>query len=479
MSFFHGENLRIVNQYFNNLIKHASVLEPPLDSDIPPPLEDKLNDFDLEDEEIIEENLINNCALPELPTDFNVFSSAATDESISYSHPPPELPDFVIPSSPDVGDSECDKSESETCDVSKEKESDVVLQDDQIPREDKKLEEISIVANEGKENTVIRNVEEVSAASETVEQCSKTFNSAVTNSNVNNSYDDDIPSKENRKIDDSLQNSEIVLDQDGKLPNDDDFNDFVSNLEIESKTEPFVENITVLDTDSKTCDKSPDRIPELKLDDDDDDDDFNDFETAIPMNRQVDQVQEKEAIEEVQFEADFSGFNAFNDESEENNTFDDFQGFKTAAEDGQNKESESQLQNVDDDDDFGDFSDFTQAPAHVTSQLTSSVEPVAFVKPANVNGILDMMFPPTSTCSELKLEMVSSDYSREHQVIKSDNFVNKFNDFDSTLALGYLYSNSKASQTLVKALGIDTRNIVSTNNQQSFNSLSKMPLQLF
>jgi hypothetical protein len=45
--------------------------------------------------------------------------------------------------------------------------------------------------------------------------------------------------------------------------------------------------------------------------------------------------------------------------------------------------------------------------------------------------------------------------------MKSDGIVKKLDDFDATFALGYHYNNSTASQIIVKALGIDTRNIVS------------------
>lgn len=425
MSFFLGKKSQW-NQYFHNLIHaiFALLLEPPpLDSDIPPPLDDKLrdNDFDLEEEEIIEDNPIHNSQLPELPTDFRVFSSVATDENVSYSHPPPELQELVIPSSPplDTGDSEYDKGETTNCDVAKEKESlnDVVSQVvlDQITSNDNILEENSSAVVQ--DNKVFSG-EDVTAEGETVDDSTKTFN-ATRNSN-------DIPCEGNSKIDESLQSSETILD-------DVEFNDFTRF--------------------STTND-----IPELKLDEEEDDE-FNDFETAIPVNRQLEQVPSKkiETMEpqEISFEADFSAFNAFDDYAEEKNSFNDFQGFKAA--DSKSEQIKSQLQTktvAEDDDDFGDFNDFTQAP------VSFSIEPVAFVKPANVDGILDMMFPSTLSCSDKKYETAASDFTKEEQIIKCDNFVNKFNDFDSTLALGYLYSNSKASQTLVKALGIDTRNIV-------------------
>jgi hypothetical protein len=363
-----------------------------LDSDIPPPLDDKIrdNDFDL-DEEIIEDNLANNCfELPELPTDFNVFSSASTDDNISYSHPPPELNSFVIAASPPP-DSEDDKKEE--CDVAREKESssDVsqVLGDQMEGGDDRE---------EGKASGRVKE-EEIS----------------------------EIPEDLSTEVDKSEEEAVEV-----KAANDDDFDDFVSGVEAEPQV-----NIT-----EEKFEESPEHIPQLKLDDEDDE--FNDFESATvasqPPVQIIQKTVEEPAPQVVQFEADFSSFNAFQDAGEDESAFDDFQESKVTT-----GVVESQL---DDDDDFGDFSDFTQAPA----SIQTTVE-----KPADVNGILGMMFPATET-----VETATTIVKADDQVIKSDSFVNKFNDFDSTLALGYLYNSSKASQTLVKALGIDTRNIVSS-----------------
>lgn len=404
-----------------------------MDSDIPPPLDDKVrdSDFDLEEEDILTNNEWN---LPELPTDFHSFSSLTTDENIS------ELPEIVIPSSSPV--SECDKNEITNCDVAKEKESlndDEVASQmffDQMARYDKKLEEV--LSEEEKDNSVMKVPIELQ---ETIDD---------------NCSHDDILSKNNIKIDACLKNNKIDSDHDRKSPfptNDEDFEDFVSCVETESKTENILESDTRFgEAGFKVCNDIPESFSKHKLDDDE----FNDFETAIPINRLVqvnsDEVNKEAAQLGVQFEADFSAFNAFDETSDTLNF----------------KKVESQSHNEYDDDDFGDFSDFTQAYAPVSCQQTSSVELVAFVKPANVNGILDMMFPSTSSCSDEKPEIAVSDYTKEQQVIKSDSFVNKLNDFDSTLALAYLYSNSKASRTLVKALGIDTRNIVSTYDFKLF-----------
>lgn len=378
-----------------------------MDSDIPPPLDDKLrdSDFDLEIEEIIEDNSIHNCIdLPELP---DVLDCVGGDGNISCAQPPPKLPDFVISSSPppDEGNFECN--------VVNEKES-VVL--DQTASNDENADKIACAAI--KEN-VIENFE-ISNESKAVDESSK--------EKLN-----DIPWKENVTTNDSLQSSENILE-------DSEFDDF---------------------TGFKSSNDNIPSILELKLDNDED---FSDFENAIPMNRQVgsnisNEENETATSQEIHFEADFSAFNVFDEQFKATEKIEEFHEFEAAAVESKYVESVLKTQSDDDDDDFGDFSDFTQASAPLPTLPTSSIEAVAFVKPQNVNGILDMMFPPTSPVSERNFE----NYTKE-EVIKHDGFVNKFNDFDSTLALGYLYSNSRASQTLVKALGIDTRNIVSICN---------------
>ena len=405
-----------------------------MDSDIPPPLDDKIrdSDFDLE-EEINEDNLANNCSeLPELPTDFNVFSSAATDEDILYSHPPPELTNIVISSSPppDVNNSECDKKDR---DVAKEKESSSVVVSqvlvDQMLSDDNDSEKSSHVKKE-----------DTTDDSQTSFECIEDDTGAEVAKVLRKNSIEIVKNDENAILVDKAESVEVRLTD---LTDDgEDFDDFVSGVETEVK----IDIVNDLE-----CNKSVDfavlkNIPELRIEDVDDDDDFNDFESEKPTFNHQMTVEEPQV---VQFEADFSAFNAFNDAEEDGSAFNDFQESTPIA-----PKPDSQLQTLEDDDDFGDFSDFTQASAVIQSPQ------LVVEKPADVNGILDMMFPTSQTNPD-SIEVVSSDFKKEDQVIKSDNFVNKFNDFDSTLALGYLYNNSKSSQTLVKALGIDTRNIVS------------------
>lgn len=403
----------------------------------------------------------------------------STDENLSYSHPPP-FSNFAVDSSPPPDDHKiveinCDKSESpESSDVAKEKEScEIDLVVDQVASVDNKLDAIS---RHSLDNEAIVNDQTPPPESCVEIDDEKSFTSVSSNDKV------DIPCIKVFTLQSDLQSNynenqdEIIPIEDLKVEDDDEFNEFVEASRIDAhvessdalKSEEILGNNSGFDVYTKFSSPDiPETVPELNLDNEDDD--FNDFETAIPVNRQVEQVQsfkttkvESQEPVEFQFEADFSAFNAFSEPAAEGNTFDEFQDFKATGFDNSVKELENQLQD-DDDDDFGDFNDFTQAPEPTAQLAQLELQPVAFLKPENVNGIVDMMFPPTSSSSNEKPEAVDSDYASEQQAIKSDNFVNKFNDFDSTLALGYLYNNSKASQTLVKALGIDTRNIVSVD----------------
>ncbi|CRK89100.1 CLUMA_CG002610, isoform B [Clunio marinus] len=450
---------------------------PPLDCDVPPPLDDKLrdNDFDLEDEEIIEDN--RNLELPELPSDYNVFSSVG----ISYIHEPPDLPDLISPNQQSPSDSKIinqnNTNELSNSDVAKEKESfkpDVdVLQntEKEIIDDDKKL-------NDEYLNPVVEKSMEVPPI------ISENFES---NSDVSASVAN-IPIPNETKIEECSQNKgDLGENKQSKLTVnviDDEFHDFVeappqSEHEVESveNFKAFTESQEIeTEFDDFTSftknEEIAEPIPELNLDDDDDDDDFNDFESAIPVNRQIEQTQcfttlnekDEKPEEEVAFEADFSAFNAFSDK------IDDVQGIKS---ENDSKISQLKHDGEDDDDDFGDFSDFTQAA--ISSSELEAHQPVSVVKPTNICGLLDMMFPFASYTQNETSEVLKNDSSNEQKLLKNDKYVTKFNDFDSTLALGHHYSNSKTSQSLVKALGIDTRNMLLGAQWASLSASSHMP----
>jgi hypothetical protein len=407
-----------------------------LDYEIPPPLDDKIrdNDFDLEDEIIIEDNIsTTNLELPDLPSDYNVYSSTSIED-------PPELPSFQnsirsFSSSLERIDNEKEITHS---DVAQKKESDTKSDDDDSTDVDvivRVESDVDVVVVEKKiESNTVECDDEIGERTEP-EGSSEVNELTVTK--VDNKNEKQIANEweevKNRKEsagDSKTENSE------------DDFDDFTE----------FQATYTDI----------PEPVPELNFENsiEDEDDDFNDFESAIPSNRQVELVQkfsEQVTISEVGFEADFSGFNAFSNETKDD--FDDFQDFSsTQPETKALQKTMSQLaENIDeDDDDFGEFSDFTAAevPTNIDYYPTHSK---FLMKPNNVNETFNMMFPSESDVDEVSHAKMKD----ELNVLKSDNFVSKFNDFDETIALGYQYNNSNASQTLVKSLGIDTRNIVS------------------
>lgn len=412
-----------------------------MDSEIPPPLDDKIrdNDFELEEDENIEDNPRFQFDLPELPTDFKVFSSLATD--LSYSHPPPQLSSFETSSETPPDDDENNTNESpETCDVAEEKESLKIIEVTQIKLEDD---------GEKSERTSKCNEEAVVKCESVCDKNEEQVVSSTAVSEVN------IPTE---ILSNTLGNKRDQID----VNMSEDSNEKESKHEADSDCELKIEFSKVFKTEEiskEDLDKDVEAqfketrepIPQLF----EDDDEFDVFETAIPIDRQIEKVANVEVKPEPsveQFEADFSAFNAFSEFTAEKT----FEPLKTVDFSTSSDQFKPSLQDFeDDDDDFGEFNDFTQAEEQAPNQLV--LQPMAL---SNVNEIIDMMF--SSSSLEDKSDDSSTDCAKEHKIIGSDNFVSKFNDFDSTLALGYLYTSSKARQSLVKALGIDTRNIVSS-----------------
>jgi hypothetical protein len=413
-----------------------------LDYEIPPPLDDKIrdNDFDLEDEIIIEDNIsTTNLELPDLPSDYNVYSSTSIED-------PPEIPSIHNSIRSLSSSSErIDEKEIEThSDVAQKKESDTKSYDDDstdvdvIVRVESDVDVVVVVEKKIESSSTVECDDEIGERTEP-EGSSEVNELTVTkvedrneNFKSNNEWDE-VKNRKESAGDSKTENSE------------DDFDDFTE--------------FQATHTDI------PEPVPELSFENsnEDEDDDFNDFESAIPSNRQIELVQkfdEKVTISEVAFEADFSGFNAFSNETKDD--FDDFQDFSSAQPEIKTvQNSINQLaQNIDDDDDddFGEFSDFkaAEAPTNIDYYPTHSK---FLMKPNNVSETFNMMFPNEGDVEEVSHETVKDELNVLK--FKSDNFVSKFNDFDETIALGYQYNNSKASQTLVKSLGIDTRNIVS------------------
>jgi hypothetical protein len=414
------------------------------------------NDYDLDDEEeiIIEDN--RNL---DFPLDFNVFSSALTDESLLSTHLSPELPSFSSDSPPadelNKNSEKCDKHESpETGDVAEEeKESCLVVEVVLQHQDDKCLNDE--FTDETPKETFDDDIITTSVSTEHSADDEKVHPNEISiNEEEANSFSDNIP----LELDTPKQqeNQEADLEKS-------DFCDFIASIPDDDEEEK-ADSIQHEDMFIASHITDFPEISELKHDEDEDDDDFNDFETAIPINRHLDQAEPTLSFDnevniapsEIPFEVDF---NAFNESTE--NSFDDFQDFKTADINIENKATVNEINEVEDDDDFGDFSDFTQASASKIEQTAQVEHQMTDMKSTNVNGVINMMFPSETLCSRDQSTTFEVDNSKELKVVNCDSFVTKFNDFDATLALGYLYNSSKASQTLVKALGIDTRNIVS------------------
>lgn len=135
----------------------------------------------------------------------------------------------------------------------------------------------------------------------------------------------------------------------------------------------------------------------------------------------------------------------------------------------------------DDDDDFGDFSDFKQT--EVTAPVVAAVAPVAptsrstLFKPESILAIISGMFPSCAT------EDNEDDTGQVQwtNLLQRNKVHNELNDMDATLALSYQYSNSESNKSLIRALGIDSRNIVSTLHLHNLDTLisNYVHLQLF
>lgn len=204
-------------------------------------------------------------------------------------------------------------------------------------------------------------------------------------------------------------------------------------------------------------------------DDDDDFDNFNDFEQAIPIDRHVEQQIsiEKTVVEEpneFQFEADFSAF--------EVNFDNQFQSFSNSNTEGQEFHTSiektvaviddetflNETINDDDDDDFGDFNDFEhQGPSQDTLIAPQEIQQtLSILDDSEVKTILSEMFPVnqivTDESSSAIYPIINKDKGNDMKIV---------NDVESTLALSYDYKDSSTNHILIKALGIDERNIVS------------------
>lgn len=109
----------------------------------------------------------------------------------------------------------------------------------------------------------------------------------------------------------------------------------------------------------------------------------------------------------------------------------------------------------DDDDDFGDFSDFQNTQSSIPIVRTD-IRDVC----ANVESLLSMMFPVNdSDTEELSTEIPSKSVDNTETLLNEITLAVR--NLDDSKALEHQWLVSTGKDSLIKALGIDTRNIVS------------------
>lgn len=195
---------------------------------------------------------------------------------------------------------------------------------------------------------------------------------------------------------------------------------------------------------------------------DDDFDDFTDFTSAqvVPsggIESRTAATAAPEVIEPkaVEFEADFDQFANFESfapiEVEESGLHKAIvaETFRSAPE-GQQEEDE------DDDDDFGDFTSSVPTQANLLPQATPPVEDkLPPIDISNVDAILEEMFPTSENAADVTIG--------DKQKLSLATILIEARGYETTaLTNDYHWSKSTSNNCLVKCLGIDKRNIVSS-----------------
>lgn len=165
----------------------------------------------------------------------------------------------------------------------------------------------------------------------------------------------------------------------------------------------------------------------------------------------------------------------------------------------------------DDDDDFGEFSDFQQTPAVQTvaqneelttaTTVTTATATATATMTNNPNVLLDSetikqnsstvlttIFPianEAGNCDDASTGYQSQQTNYDNDTYEKINFINdltvQLRNVENSNALTHQWSKSTSKTVLVKALGIDSRNIVSTHlgiSCESFRFLSTKYLHL-
>lgn len=293
---------------------------------------------------------------------------------------------------------------------------------------------------------------------------------------------------------DTAENSDLPIPTDD-YNDDDEFKEFVANSQIIDEISDSKE-VKVEFSDDKDKDNNDITIVD-GIDDDtdtenikfefDDSINFEIFEVPKVILSNVVEVQEVEEEikvqvqeetvcsiekincdetnnEEIHFEADFSAFEAHFPINEiVINQIDQLK--ENEGKEEKINQVELVLGDDDDDDDFGDFNDFndfTQEQERVIEAIKEDTQipiVIPLLKPDDISSIIDHMFPHKKDIQDVSL-------NTESIILKAfmDNVVQYLKDVDTTLALNYDYKDSSTNHILIKALGIDERNIVGHAN---------------
>uniref|UniRef100_A0A1B0CQQ3 Aftiphilin clathrin-binding box domain-containing protein n=1 Tax=Lutzomyia longipalpis TaxID=7200 RepID=A0A1B0CQQ3_LUTLO len=108
----------------------------------------------------------------------------------------------------------------------------------------------------------------------------------------------------------------------------------------------------------------------------------------------------------------------------------------------------------DDDDEFGDFSDFQQPEA----------APTAVIDTNNLNSqflsALSLMFPKGEEDSPEGAKSTEENTKIDTELAQKSQILLDLKDFEASKALQYQWPNSTSNQSLIRSLGIDSRNIL-------------------
>lgn len=177
----------------------------------------------------------------------------------------------------------------------------------------------------------------------------------------------------------------------------------------------------------------------------------------------------------IYFDADFGQFATFDDANVQNEMFnsvevesvplestqqcDKSDAFAATFDDNNNDDEE-------DDDEFGEFSDFQQTAAVYTETV---VQPEPIVNDnvlldsenikQNLSSVLTTIFPADDHCEAAASNRYDG-HGKEHFV---NELTTQLKNVENSKALAHQWSKSTSKTVLVKALGIDSRNIVSRN----------------